>query len=100
MSNFELKLNYDELLETLDKFSIPNKVQLDELLSDEFLQSNTNLNNLNELLNLLNIHSVEDFQNTDTSKLDETISKISNYSSWQELLNKSAEQFLIDKLNL
>ena len=99
-SSVEFTSMFDDLEKNLQELSSKKQVPLEEILTDNFIKSNTSLNTLDELLDLINISCQSDFENIDESELDNVIKKVSNYSSWDDFLSSAGIEYSKSKLNL
>lgn len=69
-----------------------NKLNLEEILTDQFIQNNTTLDSVKSFLDQsgFNISSLLDLKNIPLSKLDTYIKSISSFGSWKDFLLKAA----------
>lgn len=84
---------FNKLNDLAGKFGVDlNNVKLDELLTDEFLKSNTTLNSVREFLEKsgFDVSSVLDLNKLPIDKLDTFVRSISQFGSWKEMLAKAA----------
>ena len=94
---FELNKHFEEKLNDISK---PQQVELQNLLTDNYLSENTTFNNFDEFINKLGISTVEEFENYPEDKLDVFIKNHSSVQSWQDLLDGAATEYFISKLGL
>lgn len=98
----ELENNLKQLQKNAETLEDTKSVSFDELFNDSFMSEHTNFSNLEEFFEAgnFNVNSNEDFEAIPDSKLDEHVSKSTNFSSWQDMLDEAVKEFTIRKLGL
>lgn len=94
---FELDKHFEK---NLNKISKPQQVELQNLITDNYLAENTTFTNFDEFIDELGISTVEEFENYPEDKLDRFIKNHSSVQSWQDLLDGAATEYFISKLGL
>lgn len=94
---FELDPEFEQKIQNIAK---PQQVELQNLLTDNFLTSYTNFSNIDELLKSLNISTYEDLQNYPKEKLNNFINNHTSFETWDELLQQASTEYLISQIEL
>ena len=78
------------------------EVQLGELLTDKFMQTNSQFNSIDEFFEALpwSIESQEDLEAIPDEEIDRFVDENSNVGSWSELLDKAGMEFVTRKLGI
>lgn len=81
--------------------SIPGKVSLDEILTNDFMQSHTKFHSFDELLQAGGFGTTtEEFEAVPDDVFDAYISENTDFKSWQEMHDSAFEKYLSSKLGL
>lgn len=86
----ELKRMADKAKELEGEHTVP----LSKLLTPEFLASISTYNSYEEFMEMLGIESNEDLEDMDDSELNLKVSEISQFDTWQDLLNAATEEYI------
>lgn len=87
-----------ESSEQLKKLEGTKNISIEELLNPSFLKKYTNFNNLDEILDKFSVTTNEDIDNN-IEQLDSTVKANSNFSTWQEMLEKALVKYSEAQLN-
>lgn len=108
MFSMEVK-GLDKFSEALDKMEdavkelkSTNSIPFSELFTSSFMKSYTNFASFDDMLSKFGyeVNTNKDFEDISKDELDKKISKTTQFKSWQEMLNKSFEDYCIKKLSL
>jgi len=105
--SFEIK-GLKEAQEKLKKLSEDaeqldgQSVALSEVLTDVFIQNNSSCDSLDDLIKAsgFTVESQADFEAIPDDEWDDFISKITNFDSWQEMINSAGAIYARSKLGL
>lgn len=89
MSNKGLDNKLSELVSNAKNLEKTTSVQIQDILTPEFISQNSNFNDLSELLESsgFKIDSQSDFENIPQNELDTFIDKETTFSSWEDMLS-------------
>lgn len=100
---------FDEFQKDLEKLEAgireiggKHSVPMSEILTDSFVSKHTEFSSLNELLDNsgFNIESAEDFSAIPDEPWDEYIKSVSDFDSWQDMLDSAGAEWATRKLRL
>ena len=84
-----------------DELEGRHEVNISELLTDSFMVSNTSYPSLNQFFKAFNIPPLTDteaFEAVSEQALDYATSHSSNFSSWQEMLEAAASDYVTNTM--
>lgn len=77
-----------------------HEVSFEALFTPEFMMTNTQFSNFNDLLDAspFQVNLVEDFEAIPDAEFDEYISTVTNFASWEEMLEEATMQYATHQL--
>lgn len=96
----ELEKSLKKLSSNAKKLSGTSAVPFDELFPPSFMRHHTDASNIDEFLNNspFTIESEEDFLAIPDEDWDHYIKAHSNFSSWEDMQGKAAEDYVVKQL--
>ena len=94
----KLQKKLEKSAKQLKKLEGNQNIPIQELLNQNFLKKYTDFNTLDEILDKFSITTNEDIDNN-IEQLDNEVKTNSNFSTWQEMLEKAAVEYLETQLN-
>lgn len=100
---------FDEVQKDLEKLQAgireidgKHSVPMSEILTDSFVSEHTEFSSLNELLDNsgFNTESAEDFEAIPDEPWDEYIKSVSDFDSWQDMLESAGAEWTARKLSI
>lgn len=75
-------------------------VAFDDLFKTSFMKKNTNFSNFDEFISAGNftVNSQEDFEAIPDDEMDAHVSKTTKFSSWEDMLGKATEEYVLSTL--
>lgn len=96
----ELQNRLQELADKAEKLSGEHEVSFDELFVDEFMTKHTKFSSFNELLDAspFEVNSAEDFEAIPDAEFDQYISQVTNFDSWESMLEEASSGYAARQL--
>ncbi|MGG3454230.1 hypothetical protein [Paenibacillus rhizolycopersici] len=98
----ELEKRLKKMKKDAEELEGDNVVPFDELFTPAFMRKYTSVESFDELLEKggFVVNSQEDFANIPDDKFDEHVSKFTNFSTWEDMLDKAQDLYISKKLGL
>lgn len=96
----ELQNRLQELADKAKELSGEYEVNFAELFIEEFMTKHTNFSNFNELLDAspFEVNSAEDFKAIPDAEFDQYISQVTNFDSWESMLEEASCEYAARQL--
>lgn len=96
----ELQNKLQELADKAEKLSCEHEVSFAELFVEEFMVKHTNFSSFNELLDAspFEVNSAEDFKAIPDDEFDQYISQVTNFDSWESMLEEASCEYATRQL--
>ena len=93
-------MNINELINKLEKLNGENQYKISEILSNDFIKSNTNFNTFDEFIEKsgvkIDVENIEElYQN---KELNEFINSNSNFDSLQSMVQEGSKELIKNKI--
>lgn len=98
----ELEKDLKQMEKRTKELSKTTEIQFSELFTDSFMNKHTSYSSIDELLNAggFDAKTSEDFDKIPTEKLDQFVSKVTSFSTWEEMLDEAISEYVLTKLGL
>ena len=90
----------DKFKKKVDSISGNRTVQMQDLITHDFISKHSMFNSLDEFFSLCNIHTEQEFKDFPDSEMDKFVSLNTDFSSWQEMLSSATAEYYKRQLGL
>lgn len=96
----EFQKHLERIEEAANELDGTHSVSITELFTRSFMKEYTNFTDFNEFLVAGNfiVNSQEDFDAIPDDELDLHVGKTTKFSSWQDMLDKAGEEYILNEL--
>jgi len=96
----DLQKNLQNLADKAEALDGQHTVSFEELFIEDFMTSNTQFSSLDELLEngKYDVNSPEDFKAIFGDAFDAYISEVTEFASWEEMLEEATTQYAVGQL--
>lgn len=102
MSGFdELQDELDRLARDVEEFEGTQEVPFDELFPPAFMRQYTDAENIDSFIDQSqwDVESQEDFKAIPENEFDQYVAEQTLFGSWEAMMNKGAEQYVVGQLD-
>lgn len=96
----EMKKKLNQIQENAKELEGTSTVSFEDLFTPQFMSEYTEHSSMEDLFNSggFEINSAEDFENLPEEDLDAHVAKTTKFSTWQEMLGKATEVYVVKQL--
>lgn len=82
------------------ELSKTTEVPFDELFTDSFMHKHTPYSSIDEFLTAggFNAQTSEEFEKIPDEELNQFVSKVTSFSTWEEMLDEATSEYVLSKL--
>lgn len=82
------------------ELSKTTEVPFDELFTDSFMNKHTPYSSIDEFLTAgeFNAQTSEEFEKIPDKELDQFVSKVTSFNTWEEMLDEATSEYVLNKL--
>ena len=98
----DLQRQFQDLADKAEALNGTQEVNFEALFTKEFMTDNTQFCSFNDLLDAspFQVNSAEDFKAIPDADFDKYICTVTNFASWEEMLEEATMQYTIRQLGL
>ena len=100
MSRDTFNNNFAKIIDKVKKLSGNSEIRFKDLFNNNFIINYTKFESINQMFQEsdFEIRSEEDFNNIAENKLDEYVKETTNFSNWEEMIEKAVEEWVQKEL--